>query len=199
MFYRLFIFAAALALAPGEQASAQAQSESPAQAQPEARSDGAAGSEERLLVVVERDEGLTRRTALAAELLALSAGPNFAKTFERAMTDQLEAIGDKSGEEAAWVRANMPPMLSRMVARMMEQMAPIYAAHYTEEELRGQIEFARSPVGRSIAEKTVPVAMAVQELQTSAATEFLTEFGSKYCARFDCGEGAQVEAKPSRR
>lgn len=155
--------------------------------------------DDRVEVVVRPDEGLQRRTVLARELVNLSAGPNFAKEVERAMADQFDKLDQDGGDEAAWVRANMPPMMTRMVNRMMEELAPTYAAVFTEEELRGQIDFYRSPVGQAVAAKAVPLALAQQEVETEIATAFMTEFQSKFCARFDCdGLGGQAAAKPSR-
>ena len=149
------------------------------------------------LLVVRQDDGLARRSSLARELIALSAGPNFAKEIERSIGAELEKIGEGQGEEAAWVRAAMPPMMGRMVTRVMDEMVPAYAEIYTEEELRGQIDFYRSPVGRAIATKTVPLAMATQEVQVSVMTDFMTELQGKYCARFTCVPG-QTGAKSRR-
>lgn len=144
------------------------------------------------------DAALARRSSLARELIGLSAGPNFAKEIERIIGAEIEKIGDGQSEEAAWVRAAMPPMMSRMVTRLLDEMVPAYAEIYSEEELRGQIDFYRSPVGRSVAAKTAPLAMAVQEAQVRVMADFMTELQGKYCARFNCGEAGQAGAKSRR-
>ncbi|WP_395945850.1 DUF2059 domain-containing protein [Brevundimonas sp.] len=160
---------------------------------------GDKGRDDRLEVIDRPDPGMALRTALARELLEVSVGPNFAKEVERAMAQQLEKTSEQQGEEADWVRANMPPMIARMVGRMIDRMVPSYASIYTEEELRGQIVFYRSPVGQAVAAKTVTLGVALQDVQTEVAMSFLTEFQSKYCAQFDCpGQGGQVSVKPSR-
>lgn len=167
-----------------------------------AHAQAAAQSETVVVTRVEpapQDAGLARRSVLARELINLSAGPNFMKEFEQAMSEQLDGITQKGGEEAAWIRTNMPPMLSRMVVRLLDDMVPAYAELYTEEELRGQIDFYRSPVGRAVAAKAIPLGVAVQESQIEVMTSFMAELQSKYCARFDCGEAGQTGAKPSRR
>ena len=186
---RKLALAASLGLALGLSATG-------AHAQAEAQSD---------TVVVTRvepapqDAGLARRSALSRELIDLSAGPNFMKEFERVMGEQLTGIDQKGGEEAAWVRTNIPPMLNRMVVRLMDDMVPVYAELFTEEELRAQIDFYRSPIGRAVAAKSIPLGVGVQEAQTGVLASFMTELESKYCARFDCGESEQTGAKPSRR
>ncbi len=153
--------------------------------------------DDRLEVVVRQDDGMGPRSVLARELLDISVGPNFAKEIERAMIDQMGKVGEQGGEEAAWVRANMPPMLARMIDRMLDDMAPIYADIYTEDELRGQIAFYRSPVGQSVAAKAASLGLAVQESQAAVVLSFMTEFQTKYCAQFNC-EGARTMTKPSR-
>ncbi|NBB65419.1 DUF2059 domain-containing protein [Pseudomonas sp. ODNR1LW] len=157
--------------------------------------DGA--GEDRLVVVVQQDPGFDARLVLARELLDISVGPNFAKEFERVISDQISKSGSEGGEEMAWLRTNMPPMLSRMVVRLIDEMAPSYARIFTEEELRGQIAFYRSPLGQAVAAKTLTLGVALQEAQTRVMVEFLGELETKYCARFGCGEG-QAAAKPGR-
>ncbi|ANC53632.1 hypothetical protein A4249_08130 [Brevundimonas sp. GW460-12-10-14-LB2] len=146
-----------------------------------------------------QDAGLARRSALARELIDLSVGPNFMKEFERVMVAQMGELDKKGGEEAIWVRTNMPSMASRMIERFMDDLAPIYGSVFTEEELVAQIAFYRTSVGRSVAAKTISLSMASQEVETAAMTDLLEEFESKYCARFDCGEAEQTGAKPSGR
>jgi uncharacterized protein len=146
-----------------------------------------------------QDAGLARRSALARELIDLSVGPNFMKEFERVMVAQMGELDKKGGEEAIWVRTNMPSMASRMIERFMDDLAPIYGSVFTEEELVAQIAFYRTAVGRSVAAKTISLSMASQEVETAAMTNLLEEFESKYCARFDCDEAEQTGAKPSRR
>jgi uncharacterized protein len=163
----------------------------------QAQSSTGASRDDRLVVVARPDEGLGRRSVLARELLELSTGPNFAKEFERAMVEQMGKL-DEKGEEAVWVRTNMPPMLTRMATRLMDDLAPIYATVFTEEEIRAQIDFYRSPIGRSVASKTVSLGVASQEAETTAMTSLLEEFEAKYCAQFDCGDEGQTAAKSTR-
>ncbi|WP_295239806.1 DUF2059 domain-containing protein [uncultured Brevundimonas sp.] len=150
-------------------------------------------------VVVARVEPAPQDPGLARELIDLSVGPNFMKEFERFMVTQMGELDKKGGEEAIWVRTNMPSMASRMIERFMDDLAPIYGSVFTEEELVAQIAFYRTAVGRSVAAKTISLSMASQEVETAAMTNLLEEFESKYCARFDCGEAEQTGAKPSRR
>jgi hypothetical protein len=156
--------------------------------------------EDRLeVVVVPSDPGLQARTALARELLDISVGPNFAKEIERVFSDQFLKTNTDGGEEMAWVRANMPPMLSRMVMRLIDDMAPAYARIFSEDELRGQIAFYRSPVGQAVAAKSISLGVALQETQNRVMLDFVTELQSKYCGRFDCGDmGGHGGAKPRR-
>ncbi|MFN6981612.1 MAG: DUF2059 domain-containing protein [Brevundimonas sp.] len=146
-----------------------------------------------------QDAGLQRRTEMSRELITLSAGPNFMKLIEQSVSDQLEkSIHDQSAE-AVWVRENMPAMARRMMTRIMDDMAPLYAQTFNEAELSAQIDFYRTPVGRSVASKTVELGLAQEEMLQGAMASFLTEFEAKYCAQFDCGgEDGQAAVKPGR-
>lgn len=180
---------------------AEAQSQGQGQGQGQGQTSGDAPVVEvtrEPLLIVRQDDGLTRRRSLARELIGLSAGPNFAKEFERAIADQMDKMSGAQGEEAAWIRATMPPMMNRMIVRVMDEMVPAYADIYTEEELRGQIDFYRSPVGRAVAAKAIPLGVALQEAQAEVLTDFMTELQSKYCARFDCGDAGRTGAKSRR-
>lgn len=148
-----------------------------------------------------QDAGVQRRTEMSRELISLSVGPNFVKQVEQYMVAQIDKADEGEGTaEAAWARANMPAMTTRMMTRMLDAMAPLYARTFSEEELAAQIDFYRSPLGRSVAAKTVQLGIAQEELMQEVMVAFLSEFEAKYCAQFDCeAGGGQMAVKPSRR
>lgn len=149
---------------------------------------------------VAQDADLERRTVLARELIAVSTGPNLTKAIERHIAAEIDKAAEgEDAEEAAWVRANMPAMIGRMMNRVMADLAPVYAETFTVEELQAQIAFYRSPVGRQIAAKTIDLAVAQETLMQGAMMGFLTEFEAKYCAEFDCeGSGGRAAGKSGR-
>lgn len=143
---------------------------------------------------------LERRTDLARELIAVSSGPNLAKSIERYALSEIEKAAEgQDSDEASWVRANMPSMIGRMITRMMADLEPVYAEAFTIEELEAQIAFYRSPVGRGIAAKSMEVGIGQEAVMQTALMGLLTEFQSKFCAEFSCDAGGgQTAAKPDR-
>lgn len=143
---------------------------------------------------------MERRIVLARELIAVSSGPNLAKSIERYAQSEIEkAAQGQDTEEAAWIRANMPAMIGRMISRMMTDLEPVYAETFTVAELEAQIAFYRSPVGQDIAAKSMEIGMRQEAVMQTALMGLLTEFQSKFCAAFDCGADAgQAAAKRGR-
>lgn len=138
-----------------------------------------------------------RRLQLAGELIAVSTGRNMSKMLEDYVASELEAMGAE-GEEADWMRTNMPPMMSRMVERMMADMRPAYAETFTVAELEAQIAFYSTPMGRTIAEKTVQLGIAQEDAMQAAVEVFTAEFERKFCAAFYCSDDGSTASKPAR-
>lgn len=151
---------------------------------------------------VAQDAGLAQRTALAERLIRATTGPNFSKSLEGLISEQLAALETAGAgrEEAAWIRANGPRMLTAMTNRLLTDLAPHYAEIYTTEELEAQLAFYESPIGRQIAAKSIQLGMATQEVTNQSLVAFVTELEAKYCAQFNCGGGdGKGAAKPGRR
>ncbi|KAK0340195.1 hypothetical protein LTR94_031523, partial [Friedmanniomyces endolithicus] len=146
------------------------------------------------------DAGLERRLALSRELVTLSLGPDFSKQLERYLAEQFEKAAPETSDEAVWLRANVPGMVTRAVVAMVGDMAPVYARIFTEEELAGQVAYFRSPAGRAASAKAMDLGIAMQEVQSETMSNLVGEMQAKYCAQFDCGGGGQgrANAKPGR-
>ena len=151
-----------------------------------------------------QDAGLAQRTALAERLIRATAGPSFTKSLESLIGEQvsaIEAAGTAAGvgrQEAAWIRANAPRMLTTMTNRLLTDLAPHYAEIYTSEELEAQLAFYESPMGRQIAAKSFQLGMATQEVTEDSMIAFVTELQSKYCAQFNCDAAASSASKGRR-
>jgi hypothetical protein len=138
-----------------------------------------------------QDGTAAHRLELAQRLVDLSSGDS----FEKMITDQIEtemaALGDERTPEADWMRANLPRMALQTINRMMPELAALYADVFTEAELAAQIALYDSPVGRSIANKSVQLGVRQQAVIMRAMTGYVEELRLKFCAEFDCsGTGA---------
>lgn len=128
--------------------------------------------------------------ALAERLINLSTGSGLQKMIERQIESQLASVDNVPAAEAAWIRDNMPRMMLRMADTMMADMVDVYAEVFTEAELEAQITFFESPLGPSIANKTLDLGARQQAILGEVMLTFLEEFVAKYCAEFDCSAAA---------
>jgi len=145
--------------------------------------------------VLAQDAGATHRLELAQRLVDLSSGDSFEKLLEQEVATQLAALGDERTPEAVWMRANLPRMAMQMVTRLMPELATLYADVFSEGELEAQIALYETPVGRSIANKSVQLGVRQATILQLAMTGYLEEVATKYCAEFDCSADAAAKAQ----
>jgi hypothetical protein len=133
-----------------------------------------------------QDAGGAHRLELAQRLVELSSGDSFEKMLEEQIQTQMAALGDVRTPEADWMRANLPRMAMQTISRMMPELVALYADVFSEAELEAQITLYESPVGRSIANKSVQLGVRQQVVVMQAMEGYLEELTTKYCAEFDC-------------
>jgi hypothetical protein len=142
-----------------------------------------------------QDRATAHRLELAQRLVELSNGDSFEKLVEQQIQAQMAELGDAPSPEADWMQANVPQMAMQMIHRMMPELAALYADIFSEAELQAQITLYESPVGRSIANKSVQLGMRQQAILAEAMAAYMQEFASKFCARFDCSAAAAGKAR----
>jgi hypothetical protein len=133
-----------------------------------------------------QDRGLAERTVLAERYIRLSMGDDLRPMVESVIEEQLAASGDLTPEQRSWFRANVPVFFDAFMNRLIDLLAPRYAASMTEEELAAGIAFYSSPLGRSLARKQVALQIGMEEDVYEAAESMSAEIDAKYCAAFDC-------------
>ena len=70
-----------------------------------------------------------------------------------------------------------------MEPRLRERMAKLLAAEYTREELQALVDFYETPVGRSIAEKSLDIPAAGRRVAQDIGPQFMADFKRRFCAR----------------
>ena len=114
-----------------------------------------------LFTVVARAEEDVR-SQLAGQLLGLmDVEKNLKQSLDMVRTMQMEQIKKMTppGQDAAKAQAMQAKIMDVMTKEMSWEKlrgdyVAIYAETFTEEELRGMVEFYQSPVGRKLIEKT---------------------------------------------
>lgn len=117
------------------------------------------------------------------------------------MTDQLEgAIREMVGDEMAndtsapalpaedrrFILDLTAEMTTDMVPLMVQEMVPVYAAVFTEEELLALIAFYDNPLGRSIADKSIIVMPEANRAIMSVVPQMLEKMALRMCQHYQC-------------
>ncbi|WP_374600055.1 DUF2059 domain-containing protein [Brevundimonas sp.] len=117
------------------------------------------------------------------------------------MTDQLEgAIREMVGDEMAndtsapalpaedrrFILDLTAEMTTDMVPLMVQEMVPVYAAVFTEEELMALIAFYDNPLGRSIADKSIIVMPEANRAIMSVVPQMLEKMALRMCQHYQC-------------
>jgi len=130
--------------------------------------------------------GVADRTALAERYIRLSMGDDLRPMIESVIEQQLAADDGMTPEQRAWYRDNVPVFFDTFMNRLIDLLAPRYAANMTDEELNAGIAFFSSTMGRSLARKQVELQVDMEEHLYEAAEIMTEEIEAKYCAAFAC-------------
>lgn len=123
---------------------------------------------------------------LAERLVDLSQGTNLSKAVDAQVEQSAGQMEGLTAEQRVWMRENMGAMAMHMVEGILEDMTEIYAASFTEAELRAQVTFYESPMGRAVANKAFDIGVQQGEVMQDRQVIFLRDLMTKYCGAFDC-------------
>lgn len=147
------------------------------------------------------DPDAAQRTDMAQRLMNASQGDylnNLNKLIEQAVLDAMGDMEALPADQAAWMRRNVPAMGVRLAQDMIPALVALYAQTFTLAELEAQLALYEGPLGRSIANKTMQLGAAQDQIIMQAQIRYLDDLMSKFCAEFECAAGP-VAAKPARR
>lgn len=117
------------------------------------------------------------------------------------MTDQLEgAIREMIGDEMAndtsapalpdedrrFLLDLTVELTTDMVPLMVQEMVPVYAAVFTEEELLALVAFYDNPLGRSIAEKSITVMPEANRAIMAVVPQMVEKMALRMCQHYNC-------------
>lgn len=130
-----------------------------------------------------------RRMALARQYLNLL----MTDQFEGVVREMLGAEFDNDSEMQAlpdedrrFILGLTAELTTDLVPQMISQMVPIYAATFTEEELDALVVFYDSPLGRSIANKSVEVMPEADRAIMSVVPQLLEKMATRMCQHYGC-------------
>ena len=82
-------------------------------------------------------------------------------------------------------------LTTEMVPQMIAEMVPVYAATFTEEELSALVAFYGSPLGRSIADKSIEVMPEADRAIMSVVPRMLEKLATRMCQHYGCSPEEQ--------
>ncbi|WAC58969.1 DUF2059 domain-containing protein [Brevundimonas sp. SL130] len=142
-----------------------------------------------------RDDG-PARLALANKFVALMQGEEMGAAIGQMTAMMMPAeLESMSEDEAAKFRQVMSEVTARMMPRMFEAMAPIYADIFTLEELQGLVDFYQSDIGRSLVTKSYQAAPRLAEAVQAMMPEIMADMGNLLCDQFECTAEQRRELK----
>lgn len=88
-------------------------------------------------------------------------------------------------------------MRETVTPKMMARVGPIFAATFTEGELRAIVDFYESPAGRAVTAKTPAMAPQTAQIVRDLMPEAQAEVFRRVCARFGCEPAQAPQPKAS--
>lgn len=136
-------------------------------------------------VVSSKDAAL--KMQLANRFIALIQGEQMGEMMSQMvdvfMDDQLEGM---SGQEIADYRTAMNEVMRRMMPRVFDAIAPVYAEIFTLEELRGLVAFYESDLGQSLVAKSYEAAPRMSEAIQAAMPGIMSDMAVVVCDQLKC-------------
>lgn len=96
---------------------------------------------------------------------------------------EMQALPD---EDRRFILDLTSELTNDMVPQMITEMVPVYAAAFTEEELSALVAFYDTPLGRSIANKSVEVMPAADRAVMSVVPQLLEKLATRMCQHYGC-------------
>lgn len=140
------------------------------------------------------DAARQRHLDLAGRYLELTSGEDSVKVIR----EQLEAgyaEAELPMEQRAWLTDQMTSLFEEVLALTIVEVRDDVADSFTVAELEAAVAFYETPVGRSIANKSIEIGMAIQEAMMPLLLSRMASMNEKFCQRFDCAATGRTAAK----
>lgn len=143
-----------------------------------------------------------RRMELARQYLDLLMTDQFEGVVHEMLGDEfandseMQALPD---EDRRFILSLTAELTTDMVPQMITEMVPVYAATFTEEELTALVAFFDSPLGRSIAAKSVVVMPEANRAVMSVVPQLLEKMATGMCRHYGCTPEQEQELRRSMR
>jgi hypothetical protein len=136
------------------------------------------------------------RLALARRFIATMQVEELDQMISAMMQDVVADMPVEKGEvDPQTFERVMISSTTRMVERMLEAMAPVYAEVMTAEELRALVAFYESDIGQSSVRRMYEAAPRMTEVMTEMMPTLAREMMTDLCGALSCTADELREAK----
>ncbi|MDP1912496.1 DUF2059 domain-containing protein [Brevundimonas sp.] len=137
-----------------------------------------------------------RRMALTRQYLDLLMTDQFEGVLHQMLGAEFEndsEIQAMPDEDRRMLLSLTAELTADMVPQMITEMVPVYAATFTEEELTALVAFYDTPLGRSIADKSIEVMPEADRAVMSVVPQLLEKMATRMCQHYGCSPEEQRE------
>ena len=130
-----------------------------------------------------------RRMALARQYLDLLMTDQFESVVHEMLGAEFENDSEMQAlpdEDRRFILSLTAELTADMVPQMITEMIPVYAATFTEEELAALVAFYDTPMGRSIASKSVEVLPEANRAVMTVVPQLLEKMATRMCQHYGC-------------
>ncbi len=138
----------------------------------------------------------TRSSELARQYLNLIMTDQFEGVVRQMLGTEFENDAEMQAlpeEDRRMILSLTAELTADMVPQMITEMVPVYAATFTEEELTALVAFYGTPLGRSIAAKSIAVMPEADRAVMSVVPQMLEKMAGRLCQHYGCSPEEQRE------
>lgn len=139
-----------------------------------------------------------RRMELSRRYLDLMMTDQFEDVIHQMLGDELAADQGMQAmpeEDRTFIINLTAELTTDMVPQMITEMVPVYAALFTEEELVALVDFYETPLGRSIATKSVQATPEANRAVMSVLPQMIEKMALRMCQHYECTPAELAELR----
>ena len=139
------------------------------------------------------DAPSSRQLQLARRYIDLMMSDQFEDVIREIVGDEAERDSTMPAEDRQFLVDLTTELVTDLIPQMINELAPVYAAAFTEAELEALVAFYDTEMGRSIAAKSVQMMPEENRTMMALMPQLLDKMAARMCQHYGCGPG-ELEA-----
>lgn len=145
-------------------------------------------------VTAAQDQPSSRQMALSRRYVELMQGEQLAELVAAVIESAAMSDPETQGmpqEDRDFLISLTTELTTDLLPAMMDQLVPVYARAFTEQELEALIAFYDTEIGRSITMKTLQTMPEAEAAMMAVVPSMLEKMMTRMCAHYGCTEEEQ--------